>query len=187
MESAPESGQTIDTASTTDTATALAVVTAERDQLAADKADLQDRLLRRQAEFENIRRRADREKAEFLEYASMEAVRSMLPLIDDLDRALKIETQDKNYAKGMELIAQRFLEQLKRLGLEPIESAGKPFDPHIHHAVEMFETTDAPDHTVLEEYQRGYNFKQKLLRPAMVKVAVNPSSSTPSEEAAPGQ
>ena len=74
----------------------------------------------------------------------------------------------------MELIRQRLFDTLKKLGLEPIVAQGEPFDPHVHHAVEMVETEDVPDHTVLAEFQRGYNFKGRLLRPAMVKVAVEP-------------
>ena len=74
------------------------------------------------------------------------------------------------------MIYQRFYDSLKKLGLEPIVSAGQPFDPHVHHAVEMVETDEAADHTVLDEYQRGYNFKNRLLRPAMVKVAVERGS-----------
>jgi len=72
------------------------------------------------------------------------------------------------------LIRQRLFDTLKKLGLEPMVVLGEPFDPHVHHAVEMVETEDAPDHTVLAEFQRGYNFKGRLLRPAMVKVAVEP-------------
>ena len=107
---------------------------------------------------------------------NLETVRALLPLLDDFERSLKVETADREYAKGIELIYQRFFESLKKLGLEPIVSAGQTFDPHIHHAVEMVETADVPDHTVLEEYQRGFNFKGRLLRAAMVKVAVEPSS-----------
>ena len=153
---------------------ALAEVTEERDRLAREKEELQDRFLRNQAEFQNYRKRVDRERGELLEYASTEAVRSLLPVIDDLERALKTETTDKKYAKGMNLIYQRLFEALKKLGLEPIVSVGQPFDPHVHHAIEMVPTEEAPDHTVLEEFQRGYNFKGRLLRPAMVKVAVEP-------------
>jgi molecular chaperone GrpE len=162
-------------------ASPLAAVTAERDQLAAEKAELQDRLLRAQAEFQNFRRRLDKERIEFLEFASTEAVRALLPVLDDFERALKAEVPDqdavRDYVKGMELIYQRLFEGLKKLGLEPIVSKGQPFDPHIHHAVEMVETTEAADHTVLDEFQRGYNFKGRLLRPAMVKVAVQPQSA----------
>ena len=150
----------------------LAAVTAERDQLLAEKAEFEDRFLRAQAEFQNSRKRTERERVEFAEYASTEAVRALLPVLDDFERAIKIESSDKEYSKGMEMIYQRLYDSLKKLGLEPIVSAGQPFDPHVHHAVEMVETDEAPDHTVLEEYQRGYNFKNRLLRPAMVKVAV---------------
>ncbi len=146
--------------------------TAERDQLEREKADLQDRLLRNRAEFDNFRRRADRDRAEFFEYASMEAVKGLLPIVDDFERALKAESADKEYAKGMELIYARVQDQLKKLGLEPVESTGKIFDPNLHHAVDKAERNDVDENTVLEEYQRGYNFKGRLLRPAMVKVAV---------------
>jgi molecular chaperone GrpE len=158
-----------------DTAEQLTAVTAERDQLLAEKAELNDRFLRRQAEFENFRRRVEREKADFLEYASSGAVQAMLPILDDFERGLKQESTDKEYARGMELIRTRLLETLKKLGLEPIESTGKSFDPYIHQAIDRVETEDVEDHTILEEYQRGYNFKGRLLRPAMVRVAVKPS------------
>jgi molecular chaperone GrpE len=161
-------------AATADPPAALATVLAERDQLAAEKAELLDRHLRTQAEFQNFRRRIERERQELHEYATTETVRSILAVLDDFDRALKVETADREYAKGMELIYQRLYEALKKLGLEPIESVGQPFDPHVHHAVEKAES-DQPEDTVLEEYQRGYNFKGRLLRPAMVKVAVRPS------------
>ena len=147
-------------------------LTAERDRLATERADLQDRFLRRQAEFDNFRRRAEREKEGLLEYASTEAVRALLPVVDDFERALKMDSADKEYARGMDLIYQRLSEALKKLGLEPVESKGLAFDPHIHHAVDMVETEDAEDHTILDEYQPGYNFRGKLLRPAMVKVAI---------------
>jgi molecular chaperone GrpE len=153
---------------------ALAAITAERDQLAAEKVELEDRMLRAQAEFQNFRKRSEKDRLEFSEYASVEAVRTLLPVIDDFERALQVETPDKTYVKGMELIHQRLFDALKKLGLEPIVAQGEPFDPHVHHAVEMVETEDLPDHTVLAEFQRGYNFKGRLLRPAMVKVAVEP-------------
>jgi molecular chaperone GrpE len=154
----------------------VAALSAERDQLAAEKAELQDRVLRAQAEFQNLKKRTERERLELFEYASMEAVRTLLPVLDDFERAMKTESADKEYVAGIELIYNRFYEALKKLGLEPLESAGKPFDPQIHHAVDMVETDEAPDHTVLDEFQRGYNFKGRLLRPAMVKVAVQPAS-----------
>ena len=154
----------------------LAAVTAERDRLQAEIADLQDRLLRRQAEFENFRRRVDRDRSDFLQYAGMEVVREILPVLDDFERALKTESPDESYRKGVELIYQRLLETLKKIGLEPIESTtGNEFDPNLHQAVVRFETEEAADNTILEEFSRGYNFKGKLLRPAMVRVAVHPA------------
>jgi molecular chaperone GrpE len=159
-------------AETTDLAAQLAAVTADRDRLAGEKAELQDRFLRRQAEFENFRRRVERDRAEFLEFAGMESVRAILPILDDFERAIKVECTDRVYAKGMEQIYQRLLDALKKLGLEPIESKGNKFDPYLHHAVERAPAGQAEEDTILEEFQGGYNFKGRLLRPAMVKVAV---------------
>ena len=155
------------------TAPPLESLMVERDRLAEEKNDLMDRLLRRQAEFDNYRRRAERERADLLEYAHAESVGAILPILDDFERALKLETTDKEYARGMELIYQRLLDSLKKLGLEPISAKGQKFDPHIHHAVDMVETEELEDHTILDEYQQGYNFRGRLLRPAMVKVAVS--------------
>lgn len=152
----------------------LEALTAERDQLAAEKAELYDRLLRRQAEFENFRRRTERERSDFLQFAGMELVRDLLPVLDDFERALKVPSADANYVKGVELIYQRLYDILRKMGLEPIDAAGKIFDPNLHQAVERAHTDEVEDHTILEEFQRGYNFKGKLLRPSMVKVAVKP-------------
>jgi molecular chaperone GrpE len=154
----------------------VAALTEERDQLAGQKAELQDRYLRLQAEFENSRRRAERDRMEFAEYAGMEMARALLSTLDDLERALKSATETgasaDDFVKGVELIYNRLTETLKRHGVEPVEAEGSKFDPHLHHAVNRVHTEDAEDGTILEVYQRGYNFKGKLLRPAMVKVAV---------------
>jgi molecular chaperone GrpE len=152
----------------------IASLTAERDQLAAEKADLKDRLLRTLADFDNFRRRAERDRSEYVQFAAMEMVRDLIPILDDFRRAMTVETADKEYAKGIDLISQRLFEALKKAGLERIEAAGKPFDPNLHQAVDRVQSEELPDQTVLEEYQSGYNFKGKLLRPAMVKVAVKP-------------
>jgi molecular chaperone GrpE len=152
----------------------LSALAAEREQFAAEKADLQERLLRARAEFDNARRRFEQQRSEYLQFAAMESVRDMLPILDDFERALKVDTADRDYAKGVELIYQRMADTLKKLGLEPIETAGQKFDPNLHQAVERVETEDAEDQAILGEFQRGYNFKGKLLRPAMVKVAVRP-------------
>lgn len=152
----------------------LAVVTADRDRLAAENAELNDRLRRAWAEFDNARRRAERDRSDFLQFAAMDLVRSLLPVLDDFERARKVETSDKEYAKGVELIYQRFADALKKMGLEPIETEGKQFDPNHHEAVQRVQTDEAEDQAILGELQRGYNFKGKLLRPAWVKVAVRP-------------
>ncbi len=152
----------------------LSALAAEREQFAAEKAELQERLLRARAEFENARRRTERERLDFLQFAAMDMVRDILPILDDFERALKVDTADRDYAKGVELIYQRMADTLKKLGLEPIETAGKKFDPNLHQAVERVQTEEAEDQAILGEFQRGYNFKGKLLRPAMVRVAVRP-------------
>jgi molecular chaperone GrpE len=152
----------------------LAAVTVERDQLLAEKADLQDRLRRSLADFDNARKRFEQQRSDFVQFAASDLVKSLLPVLDDFERALKVETTDQNYAKGVELIYQRFFDTLKRMGLEPFDSAGKPFDPNLHQAVDRVQSEDHDDQTVLAEFQRGYNFKGKLFRPAMVKVAVKP-------------
>ncbi len=157
----------------TEPATSVNEIAADRDRILREKNELQDLMQRRQAEFDNFRRRNERERSELIEYASMDTVKALLPVLDDFERAFKAESADKEYARGLELIYQRFGEALRKLGLEPISSEVAIFNPHIHHAVEMIDTKDHPDQTILEEYQRGYYFKGRLLRPAMVKVAVN--------------
>ena len=152
----------------------IAALTAERDRLAAEKADADDRVLRSRAEFDNFRRRAEQAKADYFQFAGMEMVRDLLPVVDDFERALQVETADSEYAKGIQLIYNRLAERLKKAGLEPIETAGKKFDPNVHEAVQRTETEDAEDQAILRELQRGYNFKGKLLRPAWVQVAVKP-------------
>jgi molecular chaperone GrpE len=153
-------------------ASMLEAVTAERDQLLKEKTELVELLQRRQAEFENFRRRAEREKSDVLEFAHSDSVRAILPILDDFERALKTQTADKVYSRGMQLIYQHLTDALKKLGLEPITTKGQRFDPHVHHAVDMVETADVEEQTILDEYQPGYNFRGRLLRPAMVKVAV---------------
>jgi molecular chaperone GrpE len=102
----------------------------------------------------------------------MDLVKQILPVLDDFERALQVETADQNYAKGVGLIYQRLFESLKKLGLEPMETTGRQFDPNLHQAVERVHTDEAPDQAILGEFQKGYHFKGKLLRPAMVRVAV---------------
>ena len=144
----------------------------ERDALRLERDDAKELLLRRQAEFDNFRKRTERERSEYLQFAGMEAVRELLPVLDDFERASKTDAGHAEYAKGVEMIYSRMFEALKKLGLEPMETTGKTFDPHLHQAIERVENSDSPDNTVLGEFQRGFYFKGKLLRPAMVRVAV---------------
>jgi len=146
----------------------------ETEQLKTERDGLKELLLRRQAEFDNFRKRTERERSEYLQYAGMEMVKELLPILDDFERALKSDAASPEYARGVEMIYNRMYEALKKIGLEPMDATGKLFDPHLHQAVERVETKDAPDHTVLGEFQRGYYFKGKLLRPSMVKVSVKP-------------
>ena len=162
-----------------DLQTQVAALTEERDKLLNEKQEIYDRLLRNKAEFENARRRAERERSEFIQYAGMEMVRDILPVVDDFERALQssaglADGPAKDYLKGIELIYQRLVDRLTKLGLEPMDTTGKTFDPNLHQAVERVETNDAPDQTILGEFQRGYMFKGRLLRPSMVRVAVHP-------------
>jgi molecular chaperone GrpE len=144
----------------------------ERDGLKVERDELKDLLLRRQAEFDNFRKRTDKERSEYVQYAGAEIVRDMLPILDDFSRAMKADGGSAEYTKGIEMIYQRMYDTLRKVGLEPIETEGKTFDPHLHQAIERVETKDSPDGTILGEFQRGYTFKGKLLRPSMVKVAV---------------
>jgi molecular chaperone GrpE len=153
----------------------VTALTAERDRLAADKAELNDRLVRRQADFENFRRRAERDRSDFVQFAGMEFARELLPILDDFERALQVECADTGYTRGVQLIYNRLFEALKKMGLEPMDTVGKTFDPNLHQAIERVETDQAEDQSILGEFQKGYNFKSKLLRPAMVRVAVRPS------------
>jgi molecular chaperone GrpE len=146
----------------------------EPQKLKAERDALVDRLARLQAEFENARKRAEREQQEFREYALADAVKTLLPSLDSFERALSSEADSSEFRNGVELIYKQLYDALLKMGLRPIPAKGEPFDPRFHQAVEMVNTTEAKDHQVLEELQRGYKFKDRLLRPAMVKVAQNP-------------
>ena len=146
---------------------------AELQKLKAERDSLLDRLARTQAEFENARRRAAKEQQEFRDYAAADAIKALLPVIDSFERALQVKSEPGDFRNGVELIYKQLQDVLTRLGVRAIPAKGEPFDPRFHEAIEMVETTDAPDHQVLEELQRGYKVKDRLLRPAMVKVAKN--------------
>ena len=142
-------------------------------RIKAERDSLLDRLARAQAEFENARRRASKEQQEYRDYAVTDAVKTFLPVVDSLERALQVHSDSTEFRSGVELIYKQLQAALAKLSVHPIAAKGEPFDPRFHEAIEMVETTDAPDHQVIEELQRGYKFKDRLLRPAMVKVASN--------------
>jgi len=146
----------------------------ELQKLKAERDSLLDRLARAQAEFENARRRASKEQQDFRDYALADSIKSLLPVVDSLERALQVQSDAAELRGGVELIYKQLLAALAKLSVNPIVSKGEAFDPRYHEAIEMVETGDAPDHQVIEELQRGYEFKDRLLRPAMVKVAKNP-------------
>jgi molecular chaperone GrpE len=148
---------------------------AELQKIKAERDSLLDRLARAQAEFENARRRAGKEQQDFRDYATFDTIKSLLPVLDSFERALQVKSEAADFRNGVELIYKQLQDALAKLGVRPVPAKGEPFDPHYHEAIEMVETTDAPDHEVLEELQRGYKFKDRLLRPAMVKVAKNSS------------
>lgn len=152
--------------------TPLSELTARCEQLEREKTELSDRALRLAAEFDNFRKRSERERCEMAEYGSTEALKALLPVVDDFARAAHAECADAEYARGIALIEQRLNDALKKLGLEPIEAAGKPFDPNIHYAIDRVEDPAVDVDTVASEYQRGYTYKGRLLRAAMVRVAV---------------
>jgi len=165
-----------ESASTADEETATTAKKAET-QFEQEIAELKDQLLRQRAEFENFRRRVAKEKEELSEYASIETIRPLLAIVDDFERALSVECADANYATGMKLIHQRLVDTLKRIGVEELEVVGANFDPNLHHAIDLVKTADAPENTVLEALQKGYLFKEKLIRPAIVKVAAAPDGT----------
>jgi molecular chaperone GrpE len=140
----------------------------------AERNALRNRLARLQAEFENSRKRAVREQQEFKDFALAEALKSMLPILDSLDRALQAPAQTlEDFRSGIELIRKQFEDTLAKLGLNQLPTRGETFDPRVHEAVEIVETASANDNQVLEELQRGYKLRDRLLRPAMVRVARN--------------
>ena len=146
----------------------------ELQKLRAERDSLLDRLARMQAEFENVRRRNIKEQQDFRDYAATDAIKSLLPVLDSFERALQVKSEPADFRGGVDLIYKQLQAVLAKLAVQPIAAKGELFDPHFHEAIEMVETSDAPDHQVIEELQRGYKYKDRLLRPAMVKVAKNP-------------
>src|SRR5258706_13724861 len=149
--------------------------TSETEKLKAERDALLDRLARLQAEFDNARKRAVREQQDFREFAAADVIKNFLPILDSFERALKAgrDSNSNDFRNGIELIYRQFQDALQKIGVQPIVAVGQVFDPRLHEAVEMVDTSDVPDHHVLDELQRGYKYKERLLRPAMVRVARN--------------
>ena len=146
---------------------------AELDQVRGERDQLLDRLARLQAEFENSRRREVKERADTRDYAVQNAVEPFLGVMDNFQLALKANGTAEQLRAGVELILKQMEEALRSLNVQPVESVGAQFDPRIHEALGSIETTEFPDHQVLEEIRRGYKIRDKLLRPALVRIAAN--------------
>ncbi len=159
----------------------MAQLQADINAAKAEVAEWQDRFLRKAAELENYRKRAEKERAEAVVTAKSSVLIEFLPIADACERALGMlkETQSasmdvKQYQEGVELLYRQVLDALSRTGAIPIQVEGKQFDPHLHEALIREESSDAEEGTVVKELRRGYLFKDKLLRPAQVVVAVKP-------------
>lgn len=151
---------------------------AQVDSLTAEKASLYDKLLRRQAEFENYRKRVERERSELYQHGRDDVLLQFLPVVDNFERALSsLETSEGDaeaLRHGVELIHKQFKDALSKFGLEAVEAVGQTFDPHVHEAVTTEATDKHKENTVIQEFQRGYRIGDRLLRPAKVKVASSP-------------
>jgi molecular chaperone GrpE len=158
------------------------------DKLLQEKQDIYDRLLRKQAELDNFRKRMQREKEDFLQHATTDLVRALLPTLDGFERALKQRDPavPEQFYKGMELIYKQLADVLGRAGLVPVEAAGRTFDPNLHQAVETVESAGHRDNEVVEELQKGYKLKERQLRPAIVKVSVEGDDSGGQRSSASG-
>lgn len=142
------------------------------DGLRVENQQLKDRYLRTLADFDNLRKRTEREKADFFRYAMAGVLKDMLPVLDNFDRALDHAEEGDEFHKGVLLIYKQLFDVLQKHGLTTIEEVGVTFDPNIHEAVIREEDSSVPSHTVVTVLQKGYFLHDRLLRPALVKVAV---------------
>ena len=147
---------------------------AELAQVKGERDALLDRLARLQAEFDNARKREAKERADAREYTVGATIEPFLGVMDNFQLALKSDGSAEQLRSGVELILKQMGEALKGLQVLPVETVGTQFDPRVHEALGSIETLEFPDHQVVEEIRRGYKIREKLLRPAMVKIAVNP-------------
>lgn len=146
----------------------------ELDQLRGENDALKDRLARLQAEFDNARKRSEKERQDARDYAVQGAVEPFLNVMDNFQLAVKAGGTADQLRGGVELILKQMEDALRGLNVTAVETVGAQFDPHVHEALGSVETAEHPDHSVLEEIRRGYKLRDKLLRPALVKIAVNP-------------
>lgn len=151
-------------------------------KLATDLDDLRQTLLRRQADFDNYRKRIEKERTEDHKRATARVIEGLIPVLDGFEHALAAHREDEyeNYRKGFELIYKQLLDNVTRLGAERVEPLGKMFDPHLHQAMDRAETHDHEDGTILQVFQPGYLFHGRVLRPALVRVAVHPGPASKS-------
>jgi molecular chaperone GrpE len=149
----------------------------ELEQLKGERDQLVDRLARLQAEFENARKRAERERMEYRDYAIGNVVEQFLPVVDNFGLALGAEGTAEQMRHGVELIVKQMDEVLRQLQVNPIATVGEEFDPRIHEALGSVERDDLPDQHVAEEIRRGYRLRERLLRPALVRVVNNPKQT----------
>jgi molecular chaperone GrpE len=145
----------------------------EIDQLKAERDQLLDRLARMQAEFENARKRAEREKTEFRDHVTGSVVEQFLPVLDNFELALKSTGSAQQLRSGVNLIMKQMEEILEKMQVSAIPAVGETFDPRVHEALGAVERDDVPDQHVAEEVRRGYKIRERLLRPALVRVAHN--------------
>jgi molecular chaperone GrpE len=154
----------------------------EVQKLKEDRDSLHDRLLRKQAEFENYKKRIERERGEFAQFASAELMRELLNALDSFDLAIRNAGTEGssagNMLRGLDLVYKQFQDTLGRFGLKAIEAKGQQFDPNFHQAVTTVTTDEVEDNSVVEELRKGYTLNGRLLRPAMVSVAVNSQRGT---------
>ena len=174
----------VDSADIEQSAEAVAADTAkagaELAKLTADLEELRQTLLRRQADFDNYRKRIEKERIEDSKRATARVIEGLIPVIDGFEHALAAhrEAEYENYRKGFELIYKQLADHLAKLGVERIDPLGKPFDPHLHQAMDRAETKDHDDGMILQVFQPGYVFHGRVLRPAMVRVAVHPNPAS---------
>lgn len=151
---------------------------ADYEQLKAERDQLVDRLARMQAEFENARKRTEREKQEFRDFAVGNVVEQFLPVIDNFELALKATGSAEQLRSGVELIVKQMEEILRQLQVQPVATVGEEFNPRHHEALGTVDREDLPDQHVAEEVRRGYKLRERLLRPALVRVASNPKQTS---------